>query len=359
MAEQNERIEYPDIKLNFELAPVTDHSVFLHPAVKPLEHAFNGPFARNQFGQLIWLHRKSAYLSDDEGATWQIFPIFDEDDDFVLNDSHCIALSQDNTLVVSFIYDLYFNWHSKTNKPTKNTHAYQWVIRSLDGGKTWQEPVLVQKGYAAEAMSMVVLASGRLVISAQNLDYEEGRHYSLSFYSDDDGVSWHASNKIDIGGRGHHGGCYEGRLLPLNDGRLWYCIRTNRDWFWNAYSEDEGESWTHLEKGLSASSSPSTIRRLNSGRICLVYNQLYREGESEARRVSGLFSEVAASWQRGELSIRFSDDDGVSWTDPVVIASCQGAWLSYAFVFEASPGEIWISTMQSQLRIKLHESDFI
>lgn len=351
-------IKHSDIELDFAMAPVTDEPVYLHTAVDPLHHKGNGPFVRNQFGQLVWVYRKLAYVSDDDGQTWNTYQIF-KDVHIAVNDCHCLVLSSKNTLVLSFIYDTYFNWHRKTNKPTKNTHAYQWVIRSEDGGKTWSNPQLILEGYAAETMSMVSLPSGRIVVASQNLDYDEGRHYSLSLYSDDDGITWYCSNKVDIGGRGHHGGCFEGCLLPLKDGRLWFCIRTNRDWLWNVYSEDGGTSWTQMEKGLPASSSPATIIRLVSGRLCMVYNQLYREGETSIERRSGLFSEVEASWQREELSICFSDDDGGNWSHPVVIASCRGSWLSYAFVFEVVPGEIWITTMQSELRIKLNEADFI
>lgn len=355
---KQKRIKHDNIELDFAMAPVTEAPVYLHPAVKPLKHKGNGPFIRNQFGQLVWVYRKLAYVSDDDGKTWQTYPIF-KDKHIAVNDCHCLTLSSKNTLVLSFIYDTYFNWHRKANKPTKNTHAYQWVIRSEDGGKTWSDPVLIQKGYAAETMSMVSLPSGRLVVASQNLDYEEGRHYSLSLYSDDDGLSWHRSNKVDIGGQGHHGGCFEGCLLPLNDGKLWFCIRTNRDWLWNVYSEDEGTSWTHMEKGLPASSSPATVIRLASGRLCMIYNQVNREGEDKIERRAGLLSEVPASWQREELSISFSDDDGASWGKPQVIASCEDAWLAYAFVFEPQPGRIWITTMQSELRIQLNESEFI
>ncbi|WP_024851047.1 sialidase family protein [Hydrogenovibrio kuenenii] len=354
---ENKRIMHPEIELTFALSPVTNEPVFLHPAIKPLKHEHNGLYVRNQFGQLVWLHDREAYISDDNGQTWKTYSIFHHEG-FRVNDCHCLALSHSNTLVVSFIYDNYFNWHRKSNKPTKNTHAHQWVIRSSDGGKTWTDPQLIQKGYAAETMSMVSLPSGRLVFSTQNLDYDAARHYSLSFYSDDDGITWHASNRVDIGGRGHHGGCFEGCLLPLKDGRLWFCIRTNRDWFWNAYSDDDGTSWTQMEKGLPASSSPATIKRLASGRLCMVYNQLYREGENTIERRAGLFSEVAASWQREELSIRFSEDDGVSWGKPTVIASCKGAWLAYPFMFEPVPGKIWITTIQSELRLSLDELDF-
>ncbi len=78
------------------------------------------------------------------------------------------------------------------------------------------------------------------------------------------------------------------------------------------------------------------------------------------------WSEVANSNHREELSIAFSDDDGKTWSKPQVIAKVHKGknidpkikWLSYPYVFEATPGVIWITTMQGELRIKLNEKDF-
>jgi len=42
----------------------------------------------------------------------------------------------------------------------------------------------------------------------------------------------------------------------------------------------------------------------------------------------------------------------------VVIARKPGASLAYPYLFEASPGELWITTMQGGVRLKLREADF-
>ena len=71
------------------------------------------------------------------------------------------------------------------------------------------------------------------------------------------------------------------------------------------------------------------------------------------------FSERTVSWMREELSIAFSSDDGRSWAGPTVVARQRGVWLSYPFVLERRPGEIWITTMQGLLQFSLNESDFV
>jgi hypothetical protein len=58
----------------------------------------------------------------------------------------------------------------------------------------------------------------------------------------------------------------------------------------------------------------------------------------------------------------FSNDEGNNWSDPVVIAriSNPGQQLSYPLIFEASPGELWITTtFAGELSIRLFERDLV
>jgi sialidase-1 len=103
------------------------------------------------------------------------------------------------------------------------------------------------------------------------------------------------------------------------------------------------------------------LRRLASGRLVLVWNRPHPEGQDRFPLTGGdgLWSEVPVSNHRGELSIAFSADDGESWTAPVVIARQPGKWLSYPYVFEPSPGTLWITTMQGAVRVELREEEFV
>ncbi|BBP46080.1 hypothetical protein THMIRHAS_14530 [Thiosulfatimonas sediminis] len=352
----NSLTEYPDIQLDFRAAPKTEAPVYLAQGVTPLAQAHQGAFIRNAQNQLLYVSDQHAYLSSDEGETWQAFSLFTQAQKLAVTNSHSLLCTHSGVVLLSFVNtgDYHFNWRKKTNKPTKSCRLFHYVLRSLDGGKTWQEPILIQTGYAAVASTLIQLKSGTIVLSAQNLDYLAARHYSLSFRSLDEGVNWQASNKLDIGGRGHHGGCYEGALIELRD-CVWFCIRTNLDYFWHAYSYDDGQTWTKLAPGIAASSSPAMLTRLQSGRIMLLYNTVYPQGKTEFARRGGQFSEVAASWQREELAASFSEDDGLSWSAPVVLAQCKGAWLAYPYAFEVSAGKIWVTTLQSKLRILVDE----
>jgi len=54
----------------------------------------------------------------------------------------------------------------------------------------------------------------------------------------------------------------------------------------------------------------------------------------------------------------FSEDDGKTWNQPVVIARNTEKKLSYPYVFEVAPGKLWITTIfQGKLRVVLSEAD--
>ena len=95
----------------------------------------------------------------------------------------------------------------------------------------------------------------------------------------------------------------------------------------------------------------------------MVWNRLFPEGKKEYRMRGGdgNLAEVPASWQREELSIMFSDDDGKTWSTPVLIARANKNQknFSYPYIFEAKPGELWVTTLHGGVRIKLNEKDFL
>jgi len=70
---------------------------------------------------------------------------------------------------------------------------------------------------------------------------------------------------------------------------------------------------------------------------------------------------VPASWHREELSLAFSEDDGASWSEPVVVLRVQrGAGASYPYMFEPTPGELWLCTrFGERAALRLWERDFV
>jgi hypothetical protein len=237
-----------------------------------------------------------------------------------------------------------------------------YVVRSTDDGKTWAAPQKLHDDWTGAIRDIIQTRSGQIVFTSMMLRHEPGRHSVVTYASADEGQSWKRSNIIDLGGVGHHGGVSEATIEELRDGRLWMLLRTNWKRFWEGFSEDGGLSWRTIRpSSIDASSAPGLLKRLHSGQLILLWNRYFPEGQTTFPLTGGdnQWSEVPVSNHRQELSAQFSADDGQTWTKPVVIARAKKGWLAYPYLFEAHPGELWITTMQGQLRVRLKERDFV
>jgi hypothetical protein len=147
-------------------------------------------------------------------------------------------------------------------------------------------------------------------------------------------------------------------------------MRTNWGRLWQATSTDRGASWQPIgPTPLDASAAPPILHRLESGRLFLAWNRYFYEGTDEYPKAGGdnQWSGTPTSNNRQELSVAFSDDDGKTWSDAVVVATAlpdgkgryQRGEISYPYVFERVPGEIWLTAWRGAgLRIKLLEHHF-
>lgn len=335
----------------------------LHPGVQLLPEMKMGPFVRLRNGHILTVERENVCTSSDEGRTWTCRPLVTAGPKITVSNERALLQTRDGVLIAVFMNladRRFWKWDAKTNTPSPESRLNVWSIRSTDGGKTWGEAQTVMEGYCGAIRDMIQTRSGRIVVPVQPLLHDKARHATRMYVSDDEGQSWRATQLFDAGGRGHHDGALEGTLTELKDGRLWLLLRTNHDDFYSSYSRDDGETWSEMQPaGIGASSAPAMLKRQASGRLMLIWNQLYPEGRDSYRRMSGQYSEREASWHREELSIAFSSDDGQTWSKPVVVARKPGTWLSYPYLFEASPGTFWLTTMQGGLRIRLNEQDFV
>ena len=270
--------------------------------------------------------------------------------------------SKDGTVILAFANDIErANWDWQEDiHDSPDAVLPTYVVRSLDSGRTWEDPQKLHDEWTGAIRDIIQTDEGSIVFTTMMMQHNPGHHSVLTYSSKNDGESWTRSNVIDLGGIGHHSGVTEATIEQLDDGRIWMLMRTMWGRFWEAYSYDEGLTWNSFNATeIDASTAPGLIKKLSSGKLILVWNQIYPEGKSEyaLRGGKGQWSEVPASNHRKELSIMFSDNNGISWSNPVVIAKAEDR-LSYPYIFEANPGELWITTWQGDLRVKIYEKDF-
>lgn len=342
-------------------------AIQLHPAVEWLPFEWNGPLLHLPDGRLVGIDDKDASESIDGGRTWTTRPLFAygrNDKEFKVSSERAMCLTPRGTIVAGFmnLNEKLWLWRDELRDALPGTRIPQYVMRSEDGGRTWETPILLHEAWTGEVRDLIVTRSGRLVLSSMKLAHQPGHHTVLTYVSEDDGKTWRASPAIDLGGCGHHGGVTEATIEQLQDGRMLMLLRTNWGRFWQAFSEDEGLSWRRIEpSAIEASSAPGLLKRLSSGRLVLFWNRPFPEGKTEfpLQGGDGLWSEAPVSNHRGELSMAFSEDDGETFSKPAVIARREGAWLSYPRLLEAAPGELWLTTMQGGLAVRLRERDFV
>ncbi len=323
----------------------SDNRRWIHLLCRPLEIESNGPFIELEDGALATLDDAGFRISRDDGKTWSEPTPVCERFNTAEPASYQMVRTASGAIVIVFLnfLDFKFIWNEEAGEPEDDCRLEVWAVRSLDGGKTWRDKQRLLEGYNANFFGFIETSDGRLVVVLEHLVRHPGRWVACSFVSDDEGRTWRRSNFIDLGGHGHHDGATEPTVAELSDGRLLMLIRTNLDRFWQAFSDDGGRYWRIIGPSpIDASSAPGRLLRLRSGRLALVWNRLGPEGGEPKRSQPGPASEVAASWFREELSLAFSDDDGRTWSPAAVIARQPGGQISYPFLFERRPGELWI-----------------
>lgn len=332
-----------------------DH-IELHPKGQRLTSTLQGPYASLPDGSVLAVDAREAMVSEDEGKTWKAYPLFADPERFLARPERALIRTRTGTLVMAFLNEREITrgkWAVHDNEELKKFYLPTYITRSLDNGKTWEPPLKIQDGWCGAVRSLIQLKSGRLVLAGQDVRFGPGRHVVFSYVSDDDGKTWTQSNDLDIGGSGSHGGAMEATVAELADGRVYMLIRTVKGWFWEAFSDDGGLAWRDFKQSqIRASTCCGQLERLADGRLILLWNR------SPMGQPYNMHS-------RAELSIAFSSDEAKSWSKPVVLSRRElqpgepyhAARQSYPYVLERRPGELWITTMQGGLRMRINTAD--
>jgi hypothetical protein len=330
-----------------------------------------GPFIRLTDGSILTAEGTKCLISNDEGYSWTSYNVFPETGKYTISERALIQTKQGIIILAFYNTSELSNWNWQTtihDSPGAILPTY--AVRSLDGGKTWQDLQKLHDEWTGSIRDIIETNDGSIVFTSMMMQHNPGRHSVLTYTSKDDGKSWIRSNIIDLGGVGHHGGVTEATIEQLRDGQIWMLMRTNWGYFWEAFSDNEGLTWKNFKAtGIDASSAPGNLFRLKSGRLVLIWNRYYPEGKTSYTLTGGdsNWSEVPVSNHREELAIMFSADDGKNWSTPHIVARCTAVSavikknnvIAYPYIFENKPGNLWITTGQGNLKISLSEKDYL
>ncbi|MBQ9873291.1 MAG: exo-alpha-sialidase [Thermoguttaceae bacterium] len=344
------------------IASAMDPSITLHKNAEPFPSPYPGPFVRAADGAIVTVNGTESHWSVDEGKTWESAPALDKEKFQILDFS--IVRAKDDSLVVAFDNGKELKSGKWNEGSVKDWEIPVYSIRSEDNGRTWSEPVALQRDWVGALRAMTTLESGRIVLAAMAI--EPWHHNIPVYYSDDQGRSWTKTQTIDMKGSkiNDHDGAMEPKILQKKDGSIYMLIRTTRGVFYRSISKDEGVTWSEPEPtGIENNNSFGELAKLSDGRWVLVWNrdEKFPAFGYEPDPKDWVVEDMSYSWirRRNELSIAFSSDEGETWTDPVVIARTpnEKIWIAYSIFFEQEPGVFWIATQQGEVRELIREKN--
>lgn len=323
----------------------------LHPKAAKLPFTHQGPFVTTPEGGVLCIDAKTALRSTDEGRTWSSTPLFAQPAKFNVSNERALLRTREGIIISAWMNGAERKepkgWH--WGEPGVDWKAFvlpTYSCRSTDDGKTWEKPVLLSTPWCGCIHSMIQMKSGRIVLVGQEI-IPQWRHATVMWVSDDLGKSWQRGDMLDYGvGTHDHAGSLEGSVIERKDGSLYLLLRTESGFLWEATSRD-GLKWEGLKQtNIASVTCCPQMARLSDGRIALLWNAPPRhDPKSGSSRV--------------ELSLALSDDEAATWSKPVIVAAnyVPGGRVSYPYLYERKPGELWITTMQGGLRMKVNTAD--
>ena len=190
-----------------------------------------------------------------------------------------------------------------------------WQATTRDGRQAWNAPKLAHAGAIGALRGIVQMKSGRIVLPFSTAHPERkagppvGNFYTTAIYSDDDGSTWTTSPSqltapCTEGYNGGNYGAVEPTIVEKQDGTLWMLIRTQTGRMYESTSAD-GREWSEAKPStFYGSNSPAMLRRLDDGRLIVVWNNAQVGPKHEGQGVYG---------GRDALHAAISDDDCKTW----------------------------------------------
>ncbi|AEL27445.1 hypothetical protein Cycma_3733 [Cyclobacterium marinum DSM 745] len=206
------------------------------------------------------------------------------------------------------------------------------LVKSEDDGRTWSSPRNITQPMKEASWQLffngpgkgISMKNGTLVFAAQYKDKEQIPHSTIIF-SKDHGETWQV-------GSGARPKTTEAQVVELEDGRLMLNMRDDRGGSRAIYTTaDMGNSWQEHPTNRSALIEP----------ICMA--SLIKFGEDRL-----FFSNPATTEGRFNITIKVSNDDGLTWPDnQQILLDGQKGW-GYSCLTKINEEEIGVLYESSQ-----------
>ena len=213
----------------------------------------------------------------------------------------------------------------------------QWwgmLKRSKDAGLTWSAAEKLPSGILGPVKNKpLLLAGGTLLCPSSSEDSGDKLHFEMT---KDGGRTWRKTKALNDG---KTFSAIQPSVIFLQDGRMKLLCRSNTGFIMEAYSSDQGNTWTSLQKtNLKNPNSGSDAITLKSGLHVLVHNPLgNRPKETEGER---------------EILAVSTSKDGQRWTKVGELENTPLKEFSYPAIIQTRDGLIHITYTWKREKIK-------
>ncbi len=260
--------------------------------------------------------------SSDNGKTWTPLEILDQSDDG--------GCSDPSLLVDEVTGDIFCFYNFMIDDPSSREFRF-YVQKSSDHGKSWGPP----EDFTSQIAGPELTHAFKFITSGRGIQTRDGTliHNYVRvgegvtlFASRDHGRTWAVLSDVTPGD--------ESKVVQLSDGSLMVNSRISPGKRFVHRSADGGKSWrSEADLGL-----PDP--RCNA---CIIQYAAKRDGNSKDRL---LFCNAASNRARQNLTVRISDDDGVSWSAGKVIDSGPSGYSEITILKDGSLGVLYESGIQ-------------
>jgi len=196
------------------------------------------------------------------------------------------------------------------------------VSRSTDGGRTWSIDAAAFPDEWPEVARAKISPEGYLVPFGDILPGNDGR-LRVGLYSGGSGTTFVYSSRDDGKAWGEPVAMnrnvviHEPAIFHLGDGKWLAAARFNGLDLYG--SDDDAKTWVHRQKLTGPAQLPAHFTRLKDGSVLLSYgNRLMPKG----------------------VDVRFSDDEGTTWSKPFRAVDFQGDG-GYPSSVQLPTGQVW------------------
>ena len=300
-------------------------------AIHHTKYFHSSTFVELDGGRILHAANTTFTTSDDGGITWS--------DEFSKQDKNGDPVGGSGTGLCRLSgkgIGLIGMWRNPDLAKAR-TETYSLFWRSEDQGETWEPPTrITPPGIVGHAYQDVLLrtSSGRLILPVY-LSMGQGTgpndekpptvgrlinaqwvstsahffdpHFSAVYvmYSDDEGRTWQRNSDgeltILMDWNATFSYVNEPVATEVSPGKLLMFMRTGLGRMYQAWSYNDGETWTRPQPtSLAASTTPCQLRTLPNGHLLVVWNQ---EGPDEIRR----------GYNRQRISSAISRNGGSVW----------------------------------------------